>query len=188
MLFSFFLLIQIFNARHLKATLSFTLFFLISSLIININQIKNREIIVYNSSPNLTMQLICGKKNYIISDHKFEENENTINLIKRTNQKLKLTPPIYLTKNDSLIDSFLFSKNGLIVFEGKKILFQNNIPNLPKTISPDFIINPKPFNKLENSISKNTIIITNKRFFQEENPVFNRVHQTSKQGAFIEKW
>lgn len=187
-LLSIFLLIQKFNTLHLKATLIFTLFFLISFLCINLNQIRSQEIIVYNSPQNPTFQLISGKTNYVISEHKIKNDENTNNIIRLTNRKLRLKPPIYITKSDSLKNSFLFFKNGLLLFEGKNILFQNNIPDLPKTIPIDFIINSKQFNELDNPNFKNTTLITNKRSLQEKNSVFKRVHLTSKQGAFIEKW
>ena len=187
-LFSVYLLIQNFNARHLKTTLIFTLFFLISSFTINIGQIKSREIIFYNSTENATIQLIKGKKNYVVSQHSVESDKNLFNLINRTNLQLKLNPPIYITREDSLSDDFLFTKNGIILFEGKKILFKNNISKLSKTILPDFVINPKQFDELDKPILKNAIIITNKKNIPKEYSNFNRIHLTSTQGAFIEKW
>ncbi|NOR75676.1 MAG: hypothetical protein GQ525_11000, partial [Draconibacterium sp.] len=158
------------------------------SLIINIGRIKSREIIVYNSPKNTAMQLISGRKNYVVSQHLIESDINTFNLINKTKLKLKLTPPIYITKEDTLIDDFLFAKKGIIIFEGKSILFKNNISKLPKTISPDYIINPNQFQELKNPIFKNAIIITNKKFIQKENSFLTRIHQTSKEGAFTKKW
>lgn len=187
-LFSIYLLVHNFNPRNLKIALSFTLFLLISSLIINISQIRNREIIVYNSPQNITIQLISGKINYVVSEHKIANDKNTFNLIHRTNQRLKLNPPIFLTKEDVLNDGFLLSKNGIIIFEGKKILFQSNIQKLPETVSPNLIIDPKRLNEFENYISKNAVIITEKRYIQKKSQPFNSIYLTLKQGAFIEKW
>jgi hypothetical protein len=99
-----------------------------------------------------------------------------------------LNLPIYLTQNDSIADNFLFLKNGLLLFEGKKIIYHNENLKLYKTVSPDFIINPNKLNELENYISKNTTIITNKRFIRRKNPLSEQIHQTIKQGAFVEKW
>ncbi|MCF6333620.1 MAG: ComEC family competence protein [Draconibacterium sp.] len=187
-LFSIYLLAQNFKPRNLKIALSFTLFLLISSLIININQARNREIIVYNLPQNITIQLISGKINYVVSEHKIASDKNTFKLIHRTNLKLKLNPPIFLTKEDILNDDFLLSKNGIIIFEGKKILFQNNIQEMPETISPNLIIDPKRLNEFENPSSKNVVIITERRYIQNKNQTLNPIYFTLKQGAFIEKW
>lgn len=186
MLASFYLLIQNFTPRLVKTTIIFSLFLFISSLLLNIHQTKCREIIVYNTPENLTMQLICGKKSYIISENKIEKNENILNLIKTTNLKLNLESPSFLVSQDTLTTEFLLLKNGILIFGGKIILFNNT--NLPKTVSPHLILNPNQFSHLENYISKNTQLITNKRFIPKSYSIFNRVHQTSKQGAFIEKW
>lgn len=187
-LVSFYLIIQNFNPRYLKATLSFTLFLLIASLLLNINQTNSRQLIVYNTPKNLTVQLIYGKKNFIISKDKIETNENILNLIKTTNCKLKLESPSFFTTNDTLTTEFLLLKNGTLIFEGKIISFNYKNTNLPSMLSPHLIINPNQFSDLEKNISTNTQIITNKRFIPKNNSLLNRIHQTSKQGAFMEKW
>ena len=187
-LFSIYLLLQKFNARHLKTTLILILFFLISSLTINIGQSKSREIIFYNSTENTTIQLIRGRKNYVVSQHLIEPDKNMFNLINRTNLKLKLNPSIYITNEDSLFDNFLFAKNGIILFEGKIILFENSLSKLPETILPDLVINPKQFDELEKPILKNTIVLSNKRLIPKDYLKFKHMHQTSKHGAFVEKW
>lgn len=187
-LVSFYLIIQNFNPRYLKATLSFTLFLLIASLLLNINQTNSRQLIVYNTPKNLTVQLIYGKKNFIISKDKIETNENILNLIKTTNCKLKLESPSFFTSNDTLTSKFLLLKNGTLIFEGKIISFNYKNTNLPSMLSPHLIINSNQFSDLKKNISTNTQIITNKRFIPKNNSLFSRIHQTSKQGAFIEKW
>jgi competence protein ComEC len=187
-LLSVYLLIQNFSARHLKVTLTFILFFLVSSLIININQIKSKEIIVYNSPKNITMQLISGRRNYVISQQSIESDKNTINLINRTNIKLRLKSPVCITRKDTLTDRFISARNGIILFEGKCILFKDNISKSLKIILPDYIINPKQFQKSDEPQLKNTIVITNKKFFGKENLFYSGIHQTSKEGAFTKKW
>ena len=187
-LFALYLFLKSYRAKFFKAILVSVLFISILSFTFQIIQNKTTEIIVYNNPKNPTIQLIKGKTNYIISEHKPEDSSNILNTITNTNLKLRLDNPTFLTLNDSLKNDFLLLKNRVLIFEGKTILFNKDFSNFEKNISPDFIINPKQFNKLENLISKNTSIITNKKRFQKEHSNSNRIHQTSKLGAFIEKW
>ena len=117
-----------------------------------------------------------------------KKNETILNLIKTTNRKLNLEPPLFLTSQDSLTTDYLLLKNGIIVFEGKIISINNKNTNLPKKLLPHLIINPNQFNHLESNVSEKVQIITNKRFIPKKYSIFKTVHQTSKQGAFMEKW
>ena len=187
-LFAIFLFLKSYRAKFFKATLVFVLFISVSSLALQIIQNKTTEIIIYNNPKNPTIQLIRGKTNFIISEHKPESSSNILNTIKNTNLKLNLERPTFLALNDTLKNNYLLFKNGILVFEGKTILFNKDFSNLEKSISPDFIINPKHYNESKNRISKNTSIITNKRLNQKGNPIFKRIYQTSNLGAFKEKW
>lgn len=187
-LLSLYLLIHKFNPQHLKAILTFALLFLTTALLINFKQTRSHEIIVYNSTQNTAIQLISGRKNYVISQYPVESDKNTINLINKTTLKLKLNSAHFLSNGETYIDDYLFIKNGIILFEGKRFTFQNSSLKLPKTISLNLIINPKKFDGLEKIISKNTTIVTNKKFVRIENSLLNYVHQTSKHGAYREKW
>jgi len=187
-LFSLYLFLKFHRAKFFQAILVSILLISTTSFIIQINRNKTTEIIVYNNPKNLTIQLIRGKTNFVISEFKPEEPSNILNSIRNTNHKLRLNNPIFITFEDSLKNNFLFEKNRVLIFEGKTILFNTNISNYKKTISPDFIVNPKQYNTLESQISKNTSIILNTRNFQKENSKLNRIYRTANMGAFIEKW
>ena len=187
-LFSLYLFLKSYRAKFIQAILVSILLISISSFAIQIIRNKTTEIIVYNNTKNPTIQLIRGKTNFIISEFKPEDSPNILNSIKNTNHKLKLNNPIFITFEDSIKNNFLFERNRILIFEGKIILFNANISNYEKPISPDFIVNPKQYNVLESQITKNTSVVLYTRNFQKENSDFNRIYRTANMGAFIEKW
>ncbi|MDB4583616.1 ComEC family competence protein [Draconibacterium sp.] len=187
-LLSGFLLLHSFKASYIKVTLLFLLAFFTTSLVFKINQLNNREIIVYNTPQNLTAQLICGKENIIISESKIEENDNIQNIIRNTNRKLRLNSPLFLSQKDSASNNFFYYKNGLILFDKRVFLFNPEISNLPEVLSPNLLIINESNYLSEELISTNTRIITNKRYYQPKTTDIKRFHNTSSQGAFIENW
>lgn len=187
-LLSLFLLIQNFSSQHLKTSLFFTLLLVTSFLLINVRQHNGHEIIVYNTTDNPSIHLIAGKRNYVFSEKEIEPNGNLFKQLNLSAIKLKLNSPTILSFEQSYKDSFLWAEKGLIIFEGKKILFQKNNSAFQKEHIPDFLVNPKQFNELEISFLSNTKIIVNKRFIPVRYRNLPTIHHLAKQGAFIEKW
>ena len=186
--FSFLLILLKFSPTRLKLILVSLLIFGIVRFSINIYQINSNEIIVYNNPDNLTMHLISGKKNYIFSEQRITENDYIKNWIQTTNLKLKLDQTIFLTKEDSINNSFLQANRGLILFAGKMFLFNPNHSPSVADLSPDFLITSKSSVSFKNQFSENVCLVTNKRSYQPESACFKRFHNTSTLGAFIEKW
>lgn len=185
-LFSLFLFLKNYNPKYLKMALFCTFLLSTSVLTFKTNRFSKKEIIVYNTPKNSTIQLISNKKNYIVSEFKLDEN--ICNFIKTTNCNLRLDKPIFLTPNDTLINDRLDIINGIIFFEGKIILFDKPKNNFPKSILPDFIINPSQSDRKENNSAGSTFIITNKRYFQENSMDSKQNHYTLNQGFYRENW
>lgn len=186
-LFTLYLFLKSYRAIHLKTGLIFLVFLLISSFALKTIHLNKSEIIVYNNN-NLTIQVISGKTNFVVCEINTNSLTETINTIKNTNLRFNLNPPEILTLNDSLYNDYLLFKNGVLIFQGKTILIDKKFSDFKKSNYPDFIINPKQFNELEDFTSTNTLIISNKRFKRLENSISKPIHYTSNQGAFREKW
>jgi competence protein ComEC len=185
---SLFLFLKLHQSKFLKTSLLLILFLLFSSLALLIEQNKKTEIIVYNSSKNPTIQLIKGRNNIVISEHKIDDSLTIVRTIKNTNYRLKLKSPTILSTKDSLKSNYIFSKNGILLFEGKTILFNVNMKSLKQSVSPDFIISTNKIKNNEDLISKNSSIIICKKSNQKDYQGFNHIHFTSKRGAFHNKW
>ncbi len=187
-LFSLYLFLKSYHVKFLKLILIFILIISISSFILQKQTNRTTEIIIYNNPENPTIQLIRGKTNFIISEQKLKNPSNISNSIKNTNLNLRLNRATFYTLNNSAKNKFLLLKNRILVFEKKTILFNKNISNFEESISADFIVNPKQFNLFEKQISRNTSVINSKRKIQKEKFGNNHIYQTSKLGAFVEKW
>ena len=187
-LFSLYLFLKSYHVKFLNLILIFVLIISISSFILQNQTNRTTEIIIYNNPENPTIQLIRGKTNFIISEKKLKNPSNISNSIKNTNLNLRLNHPTFYTLNNSVKNEFLLLKNRILVFEKKTILFNKNISNFEKSISADFIVNPEQFNLFEKQILRNTSVINSKRKIQKERFGNNHIYQTSKLGAFVEKW
>lgn len=187
-LFSIFIFLKTPRIMYIKSTLTFLLLLFIFSFTNKSIHLKQKEIIVYNNTDNTIVHLISGKKNYIISEYNFQENDYAKNLFKNTKSKLQLKSPIFLTQTDTLKDDYLLAKNGVLFFEGKTIFINSNQTNTPKNILPDLIINTNQAQDIELNNTNKSLVVTNKRFIQKNNKFIQPVYQVSKQGAFRMKW
>ena len=187
-LFSIFIFLKTPRIMYIKSTLTFLLLLFIFSFTNKSIHLKQKEIIVYNNTDNTIVHLISGKKNYIIYEYNFKENDYAKNLFKNTKSKLQLKSPIFLTQTDTLKDDYLLAKNGVLFFEGKTIFINSNQTNTPKNILPDLIINTNQAQDIELNNTNKSLVVTNKRFIQKNNKFIQPVYQVSKQGAFRMKW
>ncbi len=173
---------------YIRANLFFAFLLSLSTFAIGIGRINNTEVIVYNNIKNPGIHLIHGKKNYVISEEKIEEEEMYYFPATSTKRKLGLNPPVFLISTDTLTDDNIFLKNRLVFFEGKSFSLQKNITDLNKANLPDFIINPTKIKINPTDIEPNTTIISNKRFYTENAIQSTQIHFTTLKGAFRKKW
>ena len=172
---------------YLHVTLLSVFLFIFTCIYQNFTNRTKNELIIYNNSDNATMELIHGKLNYIISEKEIDGNDQIKRTIEQTTQKRQLLHPQFFTLNDSIVNQNLYSKNGIIYFEGKTILFGGPIQN-NKIVTPDLIINPSKANNRSLITKNQDIIITNKSYIQnfEENKTAH--HYTTFETAFRKIW
>ncbi|NOR74976.1 MAG: DUF4131 domain-containing protein [Draconibacterium sp.] len=187
-LLSLYLFLRLYNIRYLKAILIFTLFLAISYFTFQLKQNSLTGIIVYNNTNNTTIQLIRGKTNFVISEHKLKNSSNILNTIKNTNLNLKIDVPTLYTITDTIKNEFLLLKNRVIIFEGKTVIFNKNLSNIEKSITPDFIINPKNINETVCKFATNATIINSNKKYKKDKLDTNLIYHTTNLGAFVEKW
>ncbi len=185
-LFCIFLFIQSSKVVFLKTALTFLLVLLLNVISDGYRQYHSSEIIVFNNSSNITIQLIRGRKNYVVSQEPIQKNEFLFQQIQKVQRKLRLNRPVLIKINDSYEDNFLFLKNGVLIFNGKTICMKNSNLKLPPSFSPDYLIVDQNIKKLKLPVSKNTKIILTKYFppeIEKENIHLLKIH-----GAFCSKW
>ncbi len=138
-IFNLFLFISSHRPGSLKATLLFVLLLLIASNALIATQNNKTEIIQF-TRPHF-FQLIKGRNNIIITENRKDNLSRMIQLTNNTCNWLKLKPPRIVSINDTVKNRYLFSENGIVIFEGKTILFDKNITNKKQKISPNYICN-----------------------------------------------
>jgi competence protein ComEC len=172
----------------LQTALIFTLFLSFSVLLFEINQLNNKELIVYDTPKNPTIHLIHGKRNYIISEEKITEDEMHYFPGITTARKMGLSQPVFLISSDTLTDGKIFLKNGFVFFEGKAIMLRKNLTNENKGRLPDFVINPTNTEIFQNLNNPHTTVISNKRYINQHEMKTAKIHFITLQGAFRKKW
>jgi competence protein ComEC len=173
---------------YLHTTLVFTLLLSINALITEINRLNYNELIVYNTPKNPSIHLIHGKKNYIISEEKINEDEMHYFPAITTVRKLGLKHPVFLISSDTFTNGEIFLKNGFAFFEGKTIMLRKNLTTDNKGRLPDFIINPTNTEIFQNLNNPHTTVISNKRYINQDEMKIAKIHFITLQGAFRKKW
>jgi competence protein ComEC len=177
-----------YKSFYAQIALVFTLFLSLSFLLNEINRLNHKELIAYNTPRNPSIHLIHGKKNYIISEEKINEDEMHYFPGITTVRKLGLNQPVFLISSDTFTDGEIFLKNGLVFFGGKTIMLRRNLTSVNKTRLPDFIINPVNTEIYKYSENSKTTIISNKRFIDKNELKSANIHFTTLHGAFRKKW
>ena len=185
---SIFIYLKSHNVFLIKATLLFMLLLSFSGLLTEINRLNYKELIVYNTAKNPTVHLINGKKNYIITEEKINEEEMNYFPGTTTKRKLGLNSPVFLISTDTFTDAGILLKNRFIFFEGKTLSLRKNISDLNQNKLPDFIINPVNTNLKTDDIEPGTTIISNKRFYEKNVVQTPHIHYTTLKGAFRKNW
>ena len=173
---------------YLKASLFSIFVVLFTTIVLTIYQLKQTEIIVYNTGKNTAIQLINGKLNYIVTNEKLTNEEKWFHPGNITSRALRLNPPVFVESQDSISNEYLKMKNKFFIFGGKSFSFNQNLNESKNNKLPDFIINPTfPDAGIVDS-KRNTIIITNKSFFTKKHSFPGEIHNTAIKGAFRKKW
>jgi competence protein ComEC len=114
--------------------LLFFLLFLIFSLGRDALNLYRTEIIAYSYSEQEVLHLISGKRNYVVSEKAFNENDPTHQMVENTVVGLQLNPPLYLTFSDSFNDSVLYLNKGVILFDRQVVGLQNGNQEIKQSV------------------------------------------------------
>lgn len=186
--FAIFIFIKNYKFFYLQTALIFIFALSVSVLLADVNRIYHKELIVYNTPKNLSIHLIHGKKNYIISEEKINEDELHYFPGIATVRKLGLNDPVFLKSSDTFTDREIFLKNGFVFFGGKTMLLRKNLNPVNINKMPDFIINPKNTGDYEHFENLQTTIISNKRFIDKIGLQSANIHFVTLSGAFRKEW
>lgn len=188
-LLAVFLFIETHKKKYFKVIFISLALMAATSFVLEIRSLFRKEIIVYNlQNDYLLIHFIKGKRNYVFSDKKLAESDFGYNTIKNTVLKLDLKDPVFLYPDVKYHDQFIYSKNGLIVFDGKLIAGKVPENKIPKDISPEIVVENFPGQHIGNLNNSNQTVISSLRYLddiQEENTT---VFYLRKEGAFRKKW
>jgi competence protein ComEC len=186
-LISFFLIIEYRKILHVKTLLFFFLLLISSTFILKLHTLNNKQIIVYNDSNNTVVHLISGQNNYIITNKNLSENSYSRVAIEKTVDKLHLKRPHFLLSGQKFSNQELILNNGFVIFQNKAIMIEpEQIPDETNLI-PEIIINPVfPVNS--NSNFNKSLIVSNKKYFNNDVITDSLFFSLQRKGAFIKNW
>ncbi len=187
LILTFFLFLKTKKMAYIKTGMSLILLWLILSSFIKIETINRKEIIVYNNPQNQIVQLISGKTNYVISNQEIESESFAESQINQTCVSLHLNQPVFVERDSFFRNENIYSKNGIVFFEGKIIFLNKIMEDIPENFNPDFLVNPLENKETNRSFKKTVIIITRKNYYKSYNKNTS-VYLVENQGAFRKNW
>ncbi|WP_340114515.1 ComEC/Rec2 family competence protein [Maribellus mangrovi] len=183
LLFSFLFMEQK-RMRYIKFVLSALIILAGSNLTLKLQQQNKSELIVYNNSRNLVIQLISGSKNYVISEAPLDSTDFILRAIHNVELRQRLATAEYYTFHENYTDELLFLQKEFIRFGDKNIWIDCSQSNRPKFINPDFIISAS--NTLADLPEfPSTSLISNAYTKKSNNP---NVHFLRYEGAYKQQW
>ena len=172
------------NKKSLKAMLLSFVLLAVSTFIVNMQNLRSAELIVYNSSPNPILHIINGKTNYVVSENEIQGPEYILQQIETVRKKKKLDEITFISANDQYKDSYLFYRSGILYFAGKTIWIQSNKNKFSGQINPDLIVSTGQI-KEEYAFNSQTPIIS---YSNRNNLNFTNIHFLKQNGAYTLKW
>ncbi len=181
-----FIFIRNLKIYYLKTALFLMLFMFTSFLYSTTKQNRINELIVYNNSDNITIQLISGHRNYIICEDTLIQNRFLLQQTQNVTRKFRLKQPVLLQFKHSFQDEYLKLTNNLLYFNGKTLWINQGKKQMKKPFSPDFTI--IKYDSKNTGYSENTntqFISTNYVNTKQTN---KKIHSLKTDGAFTTRW
>lgn len=185
-LFSIFLFIGKPRAIFLKYTLAFGTLLFALVLFSGYKQINQRQIIVLNAEQPVTC-FIKGQKMYAISNDTLLADNYIYSAVQNIKRQDRISHITFLNAQSSFRDHLLLLENGLVVFEGRKVVLNSNNNASLKKISPDIIVASTKSNNITKPVLDSCFIIKYYPQWEKFAPHKNH-HILSTQGAFISSW
>lgn len=181
-----FLFIETTQKRFFKAMLFFLWCLIFSSLAVKVQRLFTHEMIVYHSPDPMTVHLITGRKNYIVSEEDLPEDGMSKGLIDRTVSRLCLDDPVFLRRDTFYCDSRLFLKHGVICFEGKTIVWGREPEEAD--LHPQYLIGQYDSDQIGKQQAEGVRIISSHDAIRGTSIQGPSIFSLSSEGAFREKW
>ncbi|HYQ56483.1 MAG TPA: ComEC/Rec2 family competence protein [Draconibacterium sp.] len=184
--FSFLLLFANGKAVYLKMALTFGLLLIMTLAFSSYRQYKKNEIIVLNSKDPIVC-LIASKNMYVISTNSLKIEDYLYSTVQNIKRQKRLKTVQFLTSTQKYRDELLLVDNGLIVFEGKKLLLSCNQNSVITKISPDMLITLSgSYSPLPQETNNCTCI----QYYRPEAKSVkeDNLHILSSQGAYATAW
>lgn len=185
-LFSVFLFLKYKSAIAIKSSLLFALLLTISILLSGYKQFRQHEIIVLNSREPVVC-FISAKKMYIVSSAQLSPDDYLYTTIQdiKTGQRIKNA--IFLNTSETYLDKYILLDKNRVVFEGKKVVFENNRLAIAEEFSSDILNSVETELQNNQSNTGNCVYI---QYYPTRNLAINseQQHILSEQGAFIANW
>ena len=155
-----------------------------TNLLIQFRQMQKSELIVYNHSTDLVLQLIHGRHNYVLSLQNIDSTSYIFSEIETVRIKKDLRETRFLTAGEEFEDQNILLANNTVIFHGQTICLDANNKMNSNTLKPDFILTHKHYNKYIPD-SEKTMVITNNYITKADN---TNVYFLREQGAFHQVW
>jgi len=168
---------------YLKTALLFLLFMLTSFLYAAYQQNQMNELIVYNNTSNITIQLISGHNNYIISEDTLNQDRFLLQQTQNVTRKLRLNDPLLLQLDQPFSDDYLVLSDQFLYFNGKSLWID---PGIPLSFSPDYAIVNYYLKDAEVLEDSDTNFISTK--YLNKGYSHNNFHSLKTDGAFCARW
>ncbi len=183
---SVFVFLNQFQSRFLKRALFFLLLMLSTSLFLKTVNLFRNEIIVYNTNGNTIVHFITGKKNYVVYEKEFEENDYSLNYIRSTVQACHLSEPVFIRSRE-YEDEYFLMKSGIIAFQNKRVIFSGAIKDVPENLLPVLVINPTK-NETSSTGNEQYLYVSTRKNVENEPEITSKIFFTKEKGAFRMSW
>ncbi len=176
------------RAFYFKGVVVSFLFLIVVITYENINRNMGREILIYNNSGSVLIQLVYGKSSYVVLENESHINDFNINSAENIKRKLRLDAPVIIHQDRFFNDDFLFVKNGMIVFDDKIIsngVLDYNIDNSPVM---SYLIDPSSENLSKIKDNPKITVISSAVSHTSDYDFNGSIYFLAESGAFRKKW
>ncbi|WP_319591179.1 ComEC/Rec2 family competence protein [uncultured Draconibacterium sp.] len=184
-LFFFFLFLRSRRVIFIKSSLLFGVLLTAVIIFSEYRQINQHEIIVLNTPENVVC-FISSNRMYVVSEDTLSVDDFNYSSVQDIKRSKRLKSTVCITNNETYSDDYILLDNGLVIFEGKKVLLKSQNTKAEKEIKPDIIIENQSWKK-EIPISADCYYIKYYPDWQKSATKKNQ-HILSAQGAFITAW
>ncbi|MDX8340920.1 ComEC/Rec2 family competence protein [Draconibacterium sp. IB214405] len=185
-LFSVFLFIKNKNVLYIKSSLLFVFLLTLSILFSGYKQFNQHEIIVLNSKEPVVC-FISAKNLYVVSALPLSPDDYIYSSIQDIKIGQRIKNVRFLNMNESFHDNYILLDQQRVIFEGKKVLIEDDKSTPNEQNSGDiYIAGTNGFKPVLPKTDSCYIV----QYYPGKNTFANpdQIHILSAQGAFVSSW